>query len=265
MKELLLADANRLSASLSEYEANRHRIESAEYETFTLSEADFYDLVFMEANDSVWANNQKLVDILTPEGKSRTLKLRYLTRIRLERAEMLDSLKDKLPLINLVLNFVGLIGVPTLIVLGILRPYPNAKTRMKKKILQKLTDEANKDHLLFPELRLRDYLLFRRILVKRGFFLENFYTVFIESIRELETKNEIICISNSEFGITAKDTEEEYPSYSSKAKKTPVDYHLKKDNPRFYVGLNSQETQDFIEGEKRYWGNRAEQEFGAYD
>ena len=74
MKALLLADANQLSASLSEYEATRHRIESAAYKTFTLSEADFYDLVFMEANDSVWANNQKLVDILTPEGKSRTLK-----------------------------------------------------------------------------------------------------------------------------------------------------------------------------------------------
>ena len=74
MKKLLLEDANQLSASHSEYEANRHRIESAAYETFALSEADFYDLVFMEANDSVWANNQKLVDILTPKGKSRTLK-----------------------------------------------------------------------------------------------------------------------------------------------------------------------------------------------
>ena len=74
MKELLLADANRLSASPSEYEAIRHQINSAAYETFTLSETDFYDLVFMEANDSVWANNQKLVDILVPEGKSRTLK-----------------------------------------------------------------------------------------------------------------------------------------------------------------------------------------------
>ena len=28
----------------------------------------------MEANDAVWANNQKLVDMLTPKGKSRTLK-----------------------------------------------------------------------------------------------------------------------------------------------------------------------------------------------
>ena len=177
---------------------------------------------------------------------------------------MLDSLKDKLPLINLVLNFAGLIGVPTLIVLGILRPYPNAKTRMKKKILQKLTDETNKDNFLFPELRLRDHLLFRRILVKRYFFVRNFYTVFIESIRELETENEIICVSNSEFGISSKETEKENPSYSSKAKKTPADYGLKKDNPRLYVGLNSKETQDFIEGERRYWGRRAEQEFGAY-
>ena len=74
MKELLLADVNRLSASPSEYEATRQQIERVAYETFTLSEADFYDLVFMEANNAVWANNQKLVDLLTPEGKSRTLK-----------------------------------------------------------------------------------------------------------------------------------------------------------------------------------------------
>ncbi len=74
MKKLLLADANQLSASHSEYETTRQQIERAEYKTFTLSEADFYDLVFMEANDAVWANNQKLVDLLTPKGKSRTLK-----------------------------------------------------------------------------------------------------------------------------------------------------------------------------------------------
>ena len=53
MKELLLADANQLSASHSEYEATRHRIESAAYETFTLSETDFYDLIFMEAKSQV--------------------------------------------------------------------------------------------------------------------------------------------------------------------------------------------------------------------
>ena len=74
VKELLLAGAHQLSASHSEYKATRHRIESAAYETFTLSEANFYDLVFMEANDNVWANNQKLVDTLTPKGRSRTLK-----------------------------------------------------------------------------------------------------------------------------------------------------------------------------------------------
>ena len=74
MKELLLADAHQLSASHSEYEATRQQIERAEYKTFTLSEADFDDLVFIEANDAVWANNQKLVDTLTPKGKPRTLK-----------------------------------------------------------------------------------------------------------------------------------------------------------------------------------------------
>lgn len=74
MKELLLADANQLSASHSEYEATRQQIQLVEYEIFTLSEVDFDDLVFMEANDAVWTNNQQLVDLLTPKGKSRTLK-----------------------------------------------------------------------------------------------------------------------------------------------------------------------------------------------
>ena len=74
MKELLLDDANRLYASPPEYAATRRKIDAAAYETFTLSEADFNDLVFMEANDNVWAGNQRLVDTLTPKGKSRTLK-----------------------------------------------------------------------------------------------------------------------------------------------------------------------------------------------
>lgn len=74
MKELLLTDTHQLLASHSEYEAARQQIERAEYKTFTLRESDFDDLVFMEANDAVWANNQQLVDLLTPKGKSRTLK-----------------------------------------------------------------------------------------------------------------------------------------------------------------------------------------------
>ena len=36
MKALLLDDANRLSASLSEYEATRWKIDAAVYQTFTL-------------------------------------------------------------------------------------------------------------------------------------------------------------------------------------------------------------------------------------
>ena len=74
MQELLLADAHQLSASPSGYEAIRQQIGRAEYKTFTLRESGFDDLVFMEANDAVWLNNQKLVDLLTPKGKSRTLK-----------------------------------------------------------------------------------------------------------------------------------------------------------------------------------------------
>lgn len=74
MKELLLEDANRLSASPAEYEATRQQIDTAVYQTLTLNETDFNDLVFMEANDNVWTGNQTLVNTLTPKGESRTLK-----------------------------------------------------------------------------------------------------------------------------------------------------------------------------------------------
>ena len=65
VKALLLADANRLFASPSEYKAIRQQIAAAAYQTFTLNEVDFNDLVFMEANDNVWADNQTLVDTLS--------------------------------------------------------------------------------------------------------------------------------------------------------------------------------------------------------
>ena len=74
VKALLLADADRLSASPSDHAAIRQQIDAAAYQTLMLSEADFNVLVFMEANDNVWADNQALVDRLTPAGQSRTLK-----------------------------------------------------------------------------------------------------------------------------------------------------------------------------------------------
>ena len=57
MKTLLLADANRLLASPPDHAATRQQKDAAAYQAFTLSETDFNDLVFMEANDNMWANN----------------------------------------------------------------------------------------------------------------------------------------------------------------------------------------------------------------
>lgn len=74
MKNLLIADANEIHSCPSKYETYRRNIEKAKYERFSLTEAQFNHLVFMEANDTVWHNNQRLVDKLTPTGQSRTLK-----------------------------------------------------------------------------------------------------------------------------------------------------------------------------------------------
>lgn len=159
---------------------------------------------------------------------------------------LLTSLKPHIPWINLVLNFIGIVGIPLLIVLGILKPYSDPKTRMKKKIMQKLTEEANKGEPLFPEIRLRDNLLFQPTLPKYRIFLKNFYVLFIESIRDLTTEDKIIRVSSHDLAFFHKDIEENYPYYSSKAKKTPANYGLKEDEPSRYLGLNSREVQNLV-------------------
>ena len=160
--------------------------------------------------------------------------------------DLLTSLKPHIPWINLVLNFIGIVGIPLLIVLGILKPYSDPKIRMKKKIMQKLTEEANKGEPLFPEIRLRDNLLFQPTSLKYRIFLKNFYVLFIESIRDLTTEDKIIRVSSYDLAFFHKDIKENYPSYSSKAKKTPANYDLKEDEPSRYLGLNSQEVQNLV-------------------
>ena len=155
--------------------------------------------------------------------------------------KMLEFLKTHFYLINL-----GHIVVTTLMVLGILRPISNSKSRIKKKIIQKLTEEYNRNEILFPEIRLRDNLLFRSTSLISCIFLRNFYTSFIESIRELETEDMIVRVSNSELELDIDKKGEKYPSYSSKAKKTPANYGLKKDDPTVYLGLSSPKVKNHI-------------------
>ena len=69
-----MRDTNELYECPSKYQEYRRKIEKAKYETLPLSEMQFNRLVFMEANATVWHENQKLVDKLTPESEPRTLK-----------------------------------------------------------------------------------------------------------------------------------------------------------------------------------------------
>ena len=74
MKELLMKNANELYWCPSKYEEYDRKIKTVRYETFLISETQFNSLVFMEANATVWEENQELVDKLTPEGEPRTFK-----------------------------------------------------------------------------------------------------------------------------------------------------------------------------------------------
>lgn len=85
MKRLLMEDANKAFCSGSLYEEYARRIANVEYSPLFLNEEQFSNLVFMGTNKTVWDNNQKLVDKLTPEGDPRTLKAvaeRILTEYR---------------------------------------------------------------------------------------------------------------------------------------------------------------------------------------
>ena len=74
MKELLMKDANDLYWCSSKYEEYRRKIKTVKYKTFCIDEKQFDSLVFMGTNATVWRDNQELVDKLTPEDESRTLK-----------------------------------------------------------------------------------------------------------------------------------------------------------------------------------------------
>ena len=154
---------------------------------------------------------------------------------------MLAFLKKHLYLINL-----GHIVVTSLLVFGILRPISSPKSRMKKKILRRLNESDNRGIILFPEIRLRDNILFRPRSPISRIFLKSFYTVFMESIRELETENMIVRVSNSTLELDRNDREKKMPSYTSKAKKTPANYGLKKDDPTIYLGISSPEVKNHI-------------------
>ena len=156
---------------------------------------------------------------------------------------MLESLTPHFPGINVLLNVVNI-----LILLGIVKPFLHRKSRMKKKIKDKLSEGYNRGEFLLPEIQIRDDLLSLRALpLFRFFFLKNSYILFMDSIRELEKEEEIERVSNLELEYTInREVEEKYPSYPSRAKKKPEDYGLKKDDPQFYLGLSTQNVKALI-------------------
>ena len=155
---------------------------------------------------------------------------------------MLESLTPHFPGINVLLNAVSL-----LILIGIVKPILDRKSRMKKKIKDKLSEGYNRGEFLLPEIKIRDDLLFLLDLPLCRFFLKKSYILFLDSIRELEKEEEIVCVSNMELESTINRAEgEEYPSYPSRATKTPEDYDLKKDDPKIYLGLSTQNVKALI-------------------
>ena len=131
-----------------------------------------------------------------------------------------------------------------------------AKERMKEKILKKANELTNQGHHLFAEIKVRDAIysgqLWHAPLLKKRFF-----TLFIESIRELYNSGVINRVDGHELFCPYKLYEKEkrvnpFPPYNSRISMTPANYPpLAKDNPNMYIGLKTNECDIVIENFKK--------------
>ena len=151
---------------------------------------------------------------------------------------------------------IGIVGIVISILnkLGVIKPIPLAKERMKKKILKNLKKLTDKECPLLPEIRLRDevywdYLGHKPLLKKQ------FFRLFIESISELSDSGKIICENRRELFYPYplpfppyKKEKDPFPPYNSRINIKPSDYFLGEDNPNLYVG---QDCEEYIESLKR--------------
>ena len=153
--------------------------------------------------------------------------------------------------------------IPVIPILSALGVFLTAKGRMKKKILNKLGKLANKDRILFPETRLRD-LIYWDHLIKKPLSKKRFFNLFIESIRELISSEEIIGIKRGELFCSYphpmyKNNIDPFPPCKSRISKTPSDYFLKEDDPDMYIGLKTTECEEYIKIYKARAYYKAEQ------
>ena len=162
-------------------------------------------------------------------------------------------------------NWVGLLGliIPILIALGVVKRISTAKERMKKKILKKLNELANKDRILVPETYLRDMIYWDH-LARKPLFTGRFFSLFIESMRELADSEEIIRVKRGELFCpyphpAYEDDIDPFPPYKSRLPKTPSDYFLKKCDTDMYIGLNTTDCEEYVKSCKARAAAKLEQ------
>ena len=164
--------------------------------------------------------------------------------------------------LGVILTLLGII-VAILIALGVIKPLPTAKERMKKKILKKLDTLSNKDCVLVAETYLRDMIYWDH-LARKPLLKKRFFSLFIESIGELIDSKSIIPINRGELFCpyphpAYKDDIDPFPPYESRIPKTPSDYSLKKCDPDMYIGRNTTKCEECIKSYKARAAAKLEQ------
>ena len=133
-----------------------------------------------------------------------------------------------------ILNALGIIAIPILIGLGVIRPRSRTEY-MKRRILRKLNENANQHKFFIPVGKLGDILIQRTNPIFRMRFCE----IFLESIRELDEKEIMI---TDRFKLS-KSPRKYLPGYHSKY----FTYgSLHKIDPNIHIGLNNTESREYI-------------------
>ena len=125
-----------------------------------------------------------------------------------------------LPVINFILNCIGLVVIPILIVLGVIRQRTNPTERLKNQIILEIHKSLSQGEDFCHIYKMRDTIFQNTTTSRHKTPTLKFLLRFNQAIRELDTEGRIFRVDESEIRIESR------VSYQSKYADTIKQYKL---------------------------------------
>ncbi len=159
-----------------------------------------------------------------------------------------------LPIINLILNCVGLVVIPILIVLGVIRSRTNSKERLKAQIILEMHKSSSQGEKYCHIYKIRDTIFQKRKRFRREFPTLKFLLLFDQALRELDIEKQILRVYEAEV------TKEESIPYQSIYSEIMSQYGLIEENTLIYAIIPTYAECDQIiknrSARDRFWYGR---------